>query len=78
MSSYPWIHRFYQVEELENAAQGAEDKAARAMAEVSRLMAELSNAQEGTSNAENSRALLAKQVHFVQPIFYISTSYLIA
>merc|ERR1712183_1100756 len=50
-----------EVDELENSAKSAEEKAARAGAEVAKLLAELANVTDGASNAERSRAALAKQ-----------------
>jgi len=51
-----------EIEELENAASAADDKAARAAGEVARVQAELNGALAGTANAEKSRALIAKQL----------------
>merc|ERR1711962_476329 len=51
-----------EIEELENAAAAAEDKASRAAAETARVATDLSAAQAATANAEKSRALVAKQL----------------
>merc|ERR1712212_1246221 len=51
-----------EIEELENAASAAEDKAARAAGEVARVQAELNAANLGTANAEKSRSMIAKQL----------------
>merc|ERR1712183_1143499 len=51
-----------EIEELENNAIAAEEKAGRALAEVARLQSDLAASQTATTNAEKSRALLAKQL----------------
>lgn len=51
-----------EIEDIENEAKAAEDKAVKAMAEVARMMGEMNNIQESAMNADKSRSLLAKQV----------------
>merc|ERR1712023_488800 len=55
-----------EIEELENEAKAADDKAVKAVAEVSRLMSELNSAHDATASADKSRALMAKQVAELQ------------
>merc|ERR1711962_857351 len=50
-----------EVDELENGAKAAEEKAARASAEVSKLLAEPANVSDSASSSEKTRAALAKQ-----------------
>merc|ERR1719494_684418 len=51
-----------EIDELENEARSADDRANKATAEVARLMAELATTAEAASTAEKSRGSLARQV----------------
>ena len=55
-----------EIEELENIARNAEEKANKAGNEVNRLVSELNTAHQSALNSDKSRAMLAKQVSELQ------------